>query len=214
MGCHTANMAFMALRLGYPTTVAAECGDLNEETCPSWARVTLEFPARGQMPAVKFFWYEGKKDGKLVRPPQELTKGQRVPASGSLLVGDKGILYSPNDYGGAYKLLPEKDFEGYKGPEKTLPRHKIVRNSEDPADLRNTDEAMKAEWVQAIKANKPHLAFSNFDYSGVLTEAILLGNIAMRAGKKLEWDGENLKAKNCPEADKYIKLGYRDGWKL
>src|SRR5262249_50049797 len=64
MGCHTANMPFMALKLGHPTSVAAECGDLNPETCPSWASVVLEFPARGDMPPVKFFWYEGQKHGK------------------------------------------------------------------------------------------------------------------------------------------------------
>jgi predicted dehydrogenase len=214
MGCHTANMAFMALRLGYPTTVAAVCGDLNDETCPSWARVTLEFPQRGKMPPVKFFWYEGHKDGKQVLPPEKLTKGQRVPTSGSLLVGDKGILYSPNDYGARFKLLPEEDFKDYKGPDKTLPRHKIMGRNAKAGELRNNDEAQKAEWVQAIRANKPELALSNFDYAGVLTEAILLGNVAMRVGKKLEWDGENLKAKNVAEADKYIKLDYRDGWKL
>jgi predicted dehydrogenase len=216
MGCHTANLAFMALQLGYPTSVEAECGDLNPETCPSWAKVTLEFPARGnKMPAVKFHWYEGKKDGKRVLPPADLTKGAaNVPPSGSLLVGDKGILYSGHENGSSYRLLPEKDFKDYKGPEMTLPRHKIVRRNPKPGDLRNVDEAMKAEWVAAIRANKPQLALSNFDYSGLLTETILLGNVAMRVGKKIEWDGENARAKNCKEADKYIKLHYREGWEL
>jgi hypothetical protein len=73
---------------------------------------------------------------------------------------------------------------------------------------------MKAEWVAAIRANKPQLALSNFDYSGLLTETILLGNVAIRVGKKFDWDGENARAKNCKEADKYIKLQYREGWEL
>src|SRR6516225_8862688 len=76
MACHTANMAFLALKLGYPTSVFAECGDLNPETFPSWATVNLEFPARGDMPPVKFFWYEGKRGGKKNLPPIELLKGE------------------------------------------------------------------------------------------------------------------------------------------
>jgi predicted dehydrogenase len=205
MGCHTANMAFMALQLQYPTTVAAECGDLNPETAPSWASVVLEFPKRGDGPhqqAIKFFWYEGQKDGKKNLPPAELLKGENPPGSGSLLVGDKGILYSPNDYGAAYKLLPQKNFEGFKAPTPTLPRNG------------KGDAGMKAEWIEAIRANRPELAMSNFGYAGLLTEAILLGNVAMRTGKKLEWDGAALKATNCPEAAQYIKREYRQGWTL
>jgi predicted dehydrogenase len=202
MACHTANMPFMALKLGYPTGVSAESGEINPETYPAWARITFEFPARGDMPPVKLVWYEGKKDGQRVLPPADLAKGEKFSDSGSLLVGDKGVLFSPNDYGRRYKLLPEKDFAGYKGPEPTLPR-----NNKD-------DLGMKEEWAAAIKAGKPEVALSNFGYAGLLTETILLGNVAMRVGKKLEWDGPALKAKNCPEADKYLKTDYRDGWKL
>jgi predicted dehydrogenase len=207
MGCHTANMAFMALKLGYPTTVAAECGDLNLETCPSWARVVLEFPARDEMVPCKFYWYEGRKDGVLVHPPQELLgkvlkKGQKLASSGSILVGDKGILFSPNDYGARFVLLPEAQFKEVKKPERRLPRNG------------GGDPGMKAEWVRAIRENKPQLALSNFDYAGLLTEAILLGNVAMRVGKKLEWDGPNCKAINAPEADQYLKREYRKGYSL
>ncbi len=198
MACHTANMAFMALKLGYPTTIAAESGEINSETYPMWAKITFEFPARGDMPPVKLVWYEGSNKGKRVLPPAELSHGEKVSDSGSLLVGDKGVLFSPNDYGASYTLLPKKDFEGYKAPEPTLPRNG------------KGDDGMKTEWIAAIKGGPP--AMSNFDYAGMLTETILLGNVAMRVGKKLEWDGENLKAKNCPEADKYIKPEFRKGW--
>jgi predicted dehydrogenase len=200
MACHTANMAFMALKLGYPISVVAECDDINPETYPGWAMIHYQFPARGDMPPVKLTWYEGKRAGQKVLPPPELTKGQKVSDSGSLLVGDKGILYSPNDYGASYKLLPEKDFEGYQGPPETLPRNG------------RGDDGMKAEWVAAIKGGPP--AMSNFDYAGMLTETVLLGNVAMRVGKKIEWDGPNLKAKNCPEADQFIRREYRKGWSL
>jgi predicted dehydrogenase len=202
MACHTANMAFMALKLGHPTSIAAESGEINPETYPAWARIVFEFPARGEMPPVKFVWYEGQKDGKKVLPPEDLTKGLKLVDSGSLLVGTKGILYSPNDYGAQYRLLPEKDFEGFKAPDPTLPRNG------------KGDDGMKAEWAQAIKENKPALAVSNFDYAAMLTETILLGNVAMRVGKKLEWDGPNLKVTNAPEAEKYIKTEYRKGWTL
>jgi predicted dehydrogenase len=207
MACHTANLAFMALKLGSPTSISAENGEINPETYPGWARITFQFPARGDMPALKFVWYEGKNQGKRVLPPQEilskvLKPGQKLSGSGSLLVGDKGILFSPNDYGESYSLLPAQDFKDYKRPEPTLPRNG------------RGDLGMKEEWVRAIMDNKPSIALSNFDYAAMLTETILLGNVAMRVGKKLDWDGASLKATNAPEASKYIKLQYRKGWEL
>src|SRR5207302_712990 len=113
--------------------------------------------------------------------------------SGSLLIGDKGTLFSPNDYGASYVLLPEKDFEGYKPPEKKLPR-----NGKD-------DDGMKAEWVEAITNNKV-VPYSNFDYAAMLTETILLGNVAVRVGKKIEWDGPNLKVTNVKAANDLLKV--------
>ncbi len=109
-------------------------------------------------------------------------------------------MFSPNDYGEDYKLLPEKDFEGYKGPPETLPRNG------------KGDAGQKEEWVAAIRGGPP--AMSNFNYAALLTETILLGNVAMRVGKKLEWDGPNMRATNCPEAEKYIKPEFRQGWTL
>lgn len=207
MGCHTANMAFMALKLGHPSSISAESGELNNETYPGWGRVNYEFPARGDMPAVKVTWYEGKKDGKLVLPPEELQQkvlkqGESLPGSGSILVGDKGILYSPNDYGAAFRLLPEKEFADYKKPTPTLPRNG------------RGDLGMKQEWADAIKAGKPEIAMSNFGYAGMLTEFILLGNVAIRAGKKIDFDGKDLKITNVPEANALLKTEYRKGWTL
>ncbi len=202
MACHTANMAFRALKLGYPTSISAENGEINSETYPGWATITFQFPARGDMPPVKFVWYEGHRDGKKNLPPKELLHGENPPGSGSLLVGAKGILYSPNDYGAEYVLLPKKDFAGFKPPQPTLPRNG------------RHDLGMKEEWVRAIMENKPEIAYSNFDFAGLLTETILLGNVAMRAGKKLEWDGENMKFTNAPECEKLLHFEYRKGWTL
>ena len=209
MGCHTANMPFMALKLEYPTSVVAEAGDVNSETCPSWATVRWDFPARGEMPPVKFTWYEGKKVAKdgsfqMNLPLSELFKGVAVPTSGSLLVGDKGSLFAPGDGDSGtnfrFKLLPEKEFEGYQGPAPTM-----ARNG-------GGDLGQKAEWVEAIKGGPA--ALSHFGYAGLLTETILLGNLAIRVGKKIDWDGPNLRATNAPEAAQYVKLDYRKGWSL
>jgi predicted dehydrogenase len=209
MACHTANMAFMALKLGYPISAEGHCGDLNPETCPSWASVVLEYPARGSMPPVKLYWYEGRKDGRKNLPPTEKLQGHRPPGSGSLLVGDKGTLYSPDDYGAQYVLLPEKDFEGYKGPQPTLPRRDPKKDDEKRV---STDEWMKIEWLRAAAGGPP--AMSNFNYAGLLAESVLLGNVAMRVGKKFAWDAANLKAIGCPEADQYIHSEYRKNFTL
>jgi hypothetical protein len=193
-------MPFMALKLQYPTSISAESGTLNPETSPGWATVSWEFPARGDMPPVKLFWYEGHRDGVRNLPATELLKGQKASESGALLVGTKGTLYSPNDYGADFVLLPKENFQSFKEPPQTLPRNG------------HGDGGMKREWVAAIKGGPP--AMSNFDFASLLAETVLLGNVAIRVGKKLEWDGPGLKVTNCPEAAQYIKREYRKGWTL
>jgi predicted dehydrogenase len=208
MACHTANMAYRALKLGYPTHVVADATDVNPETYPSSARIAFEFPARGEMPPVKVTWCEGKRDGKKVLPPEELLKkvlrpGERLADSGSLLIGDKGILFSPNDYGAAYRLIGEGLDEAAKKVPETLPRNG------------KGDSGMKQEWVRAIKENKPEIAYSNFDFAAMLTETILLGNVAIRMnGEKLAWDGPGLRFTNNTAANQYLHYEYRKGWTL
>jgi predicted dehydrogenase len=206
MACHTANMAFRALKLGHPVTISAENGEVNPETYPGWAHIVIEFPAREGMPPVKLHWYEGHKDGKLVLPSEEITRkflrdGEKLPSSGSFLVGEKGILYSPNDYGAQFRVTPKELAEG-----KNLHTPEIL-----PINNKG-DQGMKDEWVEAIKAGKPEIAYSNFDYASLLTEAFLLGNVAIRTGKKIEWDGPALKVTNVPEANHLIHTHYRRGW--
>lgn len=209
MGCHTANLPFMALKLRYPVSVEAQAGDVNPETYPSWAHVVWEFPARENMPAVTFHWYEGRREGQLVRPPKELLQRvldsgvKQISASGCIMVGEKGLLYSPSDYGGDWRLIPQElQAEAEKVPQ-TLPRNK-----------NGDDVGMKAELVMAIRENKPEIALSNFDYAGPLTEFILLGNVAIKAGTKLQWDGENFKITNNSEANRYLRREYRKGWEI
>ena len=126
--------------------------------------------------------------------------GQVSGLGGSLLVGSKGTLYSPDDYGGTSIWLPKDKF-GADWLKEFKPTVQIPRSP-----------GHHAEWIRACKGGEP--AMSNFNYSGPLTEFVLLGNVAIRAQKKLEWDAVNLKAKNCPEADQYIKREYRKGWSL
>src|SRR5207249_188278 len=128
MACHTANMAFRALKLDAPVAVLAEAGEINPETYPAWAHIQYMYPARGDLPPVTLHWYEGKKDGQRVLPPADLIgrllkPGEKLADSGSILVGEKGTLFSPNDYGAQFRLTPEKDFAGIDTatPEK-LPR--------------------------------------------------------------------------------------------
>ena len=207
MACHTANLAHRALKLGYPVSVVADATDLNTETYPSSAHVTFEFPARSDMPAVTFNWYEGKRNGKRVLPDEVLKKvlepGQSAPASASILVGDKGILYSPQENGHEWILIGEGLEEAAKKVPQTLPRN------------HKGDTGMKQEWVEAIKAGKPDHAYSNFDIAGMLTETILLGNIAIKLnGQKLAWDGPSLQFTNNSAATGLLHYEYRKGWTL
>lgn len=207
MACHTANMAFRALKLAHPIAVSAESGEVNPETYPAWAKVLIELPARGDMPPVNLTWYEGRKDGELVLPPKDLLSkllknGEKLADSGSILVGDKGILFSPNDYGAQFRLIGG-DFNGVN----------MDRPERLPINGRG-DQGMKDEWVKAITENKPELCYSNFDVASLLTEAFLLGNVAIKTGTRLEWDGPGLKVTNLPEANALIQTEYRKGWEV
>jgi len=203
MACHTANMPFMALKLGFPTTVSGDSEKLNAETYPGWAKVTYEFPARDGLQPVKLTWYEGRRGGKRVLPSVELLQGvaKEYSGSGSLFVGDKLSLYSPDDYGATRRMI------GAGAGDVKLPEQKLPRRGGD------SDMEMKKEWVEAIRKNNYRIALSNFDYAGLLTEVVLLGNVAIRAGRKLTYDGPKMKFTE-PEADKFLQREYRTGWKL
>ena len=122
--------------------------------------------------------------------------------SGALLIGSKGTLYSQGDYG--EKLILTGNAKGFDGGKGTIPRA-----PEGP----NTDTRHFSEWVRAIRGGKK--ATANFeDYAVPLTEVVLLGNLALWAGKKIEWDAKELKATNAPEVEKMIRKDYRAGWEL
>ena len=215
MACHTANMAFMALKLQMPVKVAATATDVNGETCPSSAQVSFQFPARGDLPPVTVHWYEGKgKDGKKLVPPQDWIdkalaidpdqkRNKGLVNSGSIVIGSKGFAYSPNDYGAEVYFGPTAAFEGMntKKPEKLAINGKF-------------DQGQKNEWVDAIKAGKPEIALSNFDYASYLAGAFVLGNVAIRTGQNFEFDPVTLECKGSKDAAQFIKYEYRKGWNM
>jgi len=191
MGCHVMDAAFWALDLGSPTRVEAKTAEVFAETGPDWSIVTWHFPARGEMPPVKVVWYDGNK-----KPPRpkDLEDDRELRGHGLLLYGEKGTIFNDGAYCRSPRLIPETKMREMIPhlPPKTIPR---IKGSH------------YAEWIRGCKGGpKPG---SNFDYSGPFTEMVLLGNVAIRTGKPLDWDGENLRCTNVPEANALVKKEYR-----
>lgn len=186
--CHHMDLSHWALDLRYPLTVESEGPPVDPIEVPVWMISTFNYPARGAKPPVKLVWYQGGK-----RPPfPECTK-ESWGDDGTLFIGEKGKLQS--SYGN-HRLLPEADFKDFVSPTPFIPNSIGHHN----------------EWIEACKTGGPTTC--NFDYAGALTETGLLGNVAYRVGKKIEWDPIKLRAKNCPEAEQFIQHHYRKGWKL
>lgn len=189
MACHIVDLPFWALKLRHPTTVEAEGAPVHPEGCPRRLTVRYEFPARGDMPPVKLTWYDGKNN----LPSILARNNMRGGGLGTLFVGKEGMLLA--DYG-KRKLYPQEKFADFKPPEPTIPN----------------SVGHHKEWIVACKTGGATTC--NFDYSGALSEAVLLGVVAYRVGRKIQWDAAKLKATGCPEADKYIRREYRKGWTL
>ena len=192
-GVHTLDPVFTALQLGAPTSVeATSCGN-SKEVHPLAAVVTFRFPARGNLPPVKLTWYEGLRCPR----PEELESDRKMPAEGgSIIIGTKGKIMS-GVYGNSPRIIPESLMKEVKLPEKTLPR--VVGKHED-------------DWARACKTGKP--AGADFAYSGPLTEACLLGNVAKRFDARIEWDAAACKVTNLAEANAIVRTEYRKGWSL
>jgi hypothetical protein len=230
MACHTVNMPFRGLKLGYPNAVELELASriYENETFPLTSRIRFDFPEREGLPATKFWWYDGNpKDKNLspLRPNADLVKeivAQRgdLPASGCLIIGEKGKLFAGDDYGSSFQVLlnDEKEYtDARKHPAamaipQSIPRVTDVFGDKGKSD---TDLAMKLEWFKAMKG-KPEDAYSRFDVAAYLTETILLGCVALRngVGHKLDWDGPNMNATNDPQAARFVKRQNRKGWEL
>jgi predicted dehydrogenase len=188
LGSHWIDLPFWALNLKSPLTVEADGPPPHPEIAPASMKATYQYGQRGAMPPVRLTWYQG------AYKPQ-LWKEGGIPQwpSGVLFVGERGLLLS--DYG-KHVLLPEEKFADFKRPEPFIPK----------------SLGHHAEWIHACKTGAPTTC--NFEYAGWLTEANHLGNVAFRAGKKLEWDAQKMRATNAPEAEQFIRRKYRKGWKL
>ena len=193
-GAHTLDPVFWALKLGHPTSVEATSVDLNSDTHPVASIVVYRFGARGDLPPVKLTWYDGLRAPR----PTDIEDGRRLGnvEGGALFKGSKGKLMA-GVYGEGARLIPESRMKEYKQPPKTIPR---VKGSHE------------MDWVRACKDGQP--AGADFEYSGLLTEVCLLGNVARRVDARIEWDPVNMKVTNMPEADKYVRTQYRKGWNL
>lgn len=189
MGCHILDPAVWALKLGAPTSVEAKSEGATSETPPKWAVIRYEFPARDTQPPVTLTWWDG---GKL--PPADLAPGTKIPSNGVLLIGDKATLLC--EHGGVPQLIVDGKASAAPEPAVKLPETK----------------GHHADWILACKGGPA--ASSNFSYAGPLTEVVLLGNLAIRAGKKIEWNSAEQKVVGNAEVDPFIRREYRAGYTL
>ena len=192
MACHHMDLPHWALDLRDPVSIQSHGPDPDPEVAPAWQIVDYHYPARGENPAVHLTWYHGGK-----RPPEFDSPDSGLPkkgwGGGTLFVGEKGMLLS--DYGN-HVLLPEAKFKDYQRPEKSIPK----------------SPGHHAEWIRACKQGTETTC--NFDYSGALAEAVLLGCVAHKAGKRIEWDAKAMKITNAPEANQFLTREYRKGWEI
>jgi hypothetical protein len=219
MGCHVLDGVFWALKVDHPTSIEAEqVRGGSDERYPTGSRIRWDVPARGEMPPVKVYWYEGLNATTTAEPQgatraavgsarnfppliaelskkypdEDLTAGD----SGTLYVGDKGILWT-GTYGEGLHFVPSSKRDELTLPPKSLPRPKDVFT----------------DFIEACLAGKTDTAAS-FEYGTRLTEFSILGNLAQKAGagKKIEWDGPNMKITNMPALNAWVKREYRKGW--
>jgi len=205
MGCHTANMAFRALRLdllwsadraakpALPAVirVEAEASELHPETYPRRLVAKFDFPSRGNLPPVKLAWYNG--GGK---PPKDVLLGHSMTAWGCLVKGNQGAIFTSCPWNTRLELLPKEKFQGFKGPSPTLPR----------------SPGHHAEWILACKGGpKP---FSGFEIGGPMTEMVQLVHVASLAGGPIEYDPLTGVIVNSAEANQLLHRPYRPGWTL
>ncbi len=198
MGSYSFDTIFRVLKLEAPVSVESSSSDRYDETYPLASIVRYNFPARGDMPPVKFTWYDG---GLKPARPEELEENRplkrrrrrRMKACSS---SETAAKFSARFNGGNPKLIPQSKMDAYKQPPKTLPR--------SPGNER--------EWLDACKGGKVKPG-GNFEFEGLVTETLLLGNVATRMGQKLTWDRSNLRV-NSDVAQKYVKPERRSGWEL
>ena len=197
-GCHYMDLAHWALQLKHPSYVAAHGPPFDAVTTPAWCIAEYEYPARGKLPPVRLTWYDsGKKPLRLAslakQKPLDQNGKPMNTGSGQLFIGKEGMIWSNYTQ---HCLLPQDRFADFKRPEPYIPK----------------SLGHHAEWLNAIKTDGETTC--NFDYSGALTEAVLLGTVAYRSAETLEWDAANVKVVNSEKAQQFVHKEYRKGWVL
>ncbi len=209
LGCHLLDSVFWGLKLKYPTAVEGcistyweefwKYTEPKNEMFPRSSIVRYKFPAREGMPEVKLNWYDG---GLMPPRPDELEEGRKMgdDDGGVLFIGDKGKLIC-GCYGKSPRLIPEAAMKEFKKPEQTIPR------------IPEGENGHEKDWIRACKDGNP--ASSNFDYSGPMSEMVLMGNLAVRfPNQRLLWDGIKMEVTNNKDANGYVSRTYREGWTL
>ncbi|GDX41306.1 NADH-dependent dehydrogenase [Armatimonadota bacterium] len=199
--CHVIDPSFWALDLGAPTSVLAEVTDYDPAkqglTYPPGTKITFEFPAKKERGPIKLVWHDGNNP---IPTPEGFPEDARVPGTGAILIGDKGMIVHGSHGAGGCRLVPDKLLEQYSGsntPAETIPRVK----------------GHHWDWLEAIRTGRE--AGSNFGYGGRLTQVALLGAIAIRfPGETLLWDDKAMRFTNNRAANAYLKPAPRKGWKL
>jgi predicted dehydrogenase len=194
MGAHLIDHTMWALNLGFPTSIETVSTPFNGASYPSATLTFYEFPARGPMPPVKLTWYDG---GLKPNKPEELGDEELKQEGGALLIGSKGKLLH-DTYGFKPRLLPKSLHDSFGKPPQKLPRIAA--------------EAHEMNWVDAAKGKVE--SSSPFEYAARLTEIMLLGVVALRAGKKIYYDGADMRITNVLQANDYLRRDYRQGWSI
>lgn len=188
LGSHWNDLPYWALKLDAPLSVEPEGPEPHPEIAPASMTAIYEYGPRGDLPACKLYWHQGTH-----KPAIWKEGGIPQWSSGVLFIGERGMLLS--DYG-KHVLLPEKDFADFKRPEPFIP----------------DSPGQHQQWLDACVGGTP--TDSPFSYAGPLTEANHLGNVAFRAGHKIEWDAKNMRIKNDPSAERFLRREPRAGWTL
>ena len=189
LGSHWHDLPFWALELDAPRTVKTDGPPPHPEIAPASMTATYAYGSRGNLPPVTLTWYQGNRKPRIWHE-------KKIPQwkYGTLFVGTQGrmILTEHSEH----LLLPEKEFKDFEPPPQTIPN----------------SIGHHAEWIEACKGGAETTC--PFSYSGPLTEACHLGNVAYRAGRKIQWDAGRMKIPNAPEAEQFLKRSYREGWSL
>jgi hypothetical protein len=211
MACHTVNMPFRACKLGFPNVIECEAASqLYPETFPKTSRIRYEFPKREGLPPLKFWWYDGSPGDKATLRPQGDTIKEiiatydKLPGSGALIIGEKGKLFSPDDYGAQFFVALEGKSEFVAGDQEAACKAVPQTIPRSPGHMQ--------EWFRMMKDGTP--SYSNFDIAAYLTEIILLGAVALRVGvgQRMDWNGPKMKSTNLRAAEQFVRRHNRKGW--